>query len=79
MKYLALEPGDPLRAMFDEVPEWSGRHKLQRDVARRVCRMLLLDLRRSIGLKNASRQGRRFSSLRHWHWRPAQDHGSCGQ
>ena len=30
MEYLALEPGDPLRTMFDEVPEWSGRHKLQR-------------------------------------------------
>ena len=27
------------------VPEWSGRHNLQRDVARRICRMLLLDLR----------------------------------
>ena len=69
MKYLALEPHDPLRAMFDEVPEWSGRHKLQRDVARRVCRMLLLDLRRSIVPENGGSPGRRFSSLRHWHWR----------
>lgn len=68
MKYVALEPGDPLRTMFDEVPEWSGRYKLQRDVARRVCRMLLLDLRRSIVLKSGSSPGRRFWSLRHWHW-----------
>jgi hypothetical protein len=68
MKYLALEPGDPLRAMFDEVPEWSGRHKLQRDVARRVCRMLLLDLRRSIVHEDVGGRGRRLSPLRHWHW-----------
>jgi hypothetical protein len=66
MKYLAAEPSDPLRTMFDEVPEWSGRHRLQRGVARRVCRMLLLDLRRE--LKSAGSPGRRFSSLRHWHW-----------
>jgi hypothetical protein len=58
MAYLAREPGDPLRSMFDEVPEWSGRLESERDVARRVCRMLLLDLRH-----------RRLSSLRHWHWR----------
>ena len=69
MEYLAAEPGDPLRAMFDEVPEWSGRHNLRRDVARRVCRMLLRDLSRSIALARVGSPGRRISSLRHWHWR----------
>ena len=67
MEYLAAEPGDPLTSMFDEVPEWSGRHKLRRDVARRICRMLLLDLR-SIGRDREGSPGRRLSSLRHWHW-----------
>ena len=66
MKYLALEPADPLRTMFDEVPEWSRRHNLQRDVARRVCRMLVLDLRRSLVVGSP---GRRLSLLRRWHWR----------
>jgi len=47
MAYLALEPGDPLRAMFDEIPEWSRRHNLRREVAHRVCRMLVLDARRT--------------------------------
>ena len=69
MAYLALEPGDPLRAMFDEVPEWSRRHVLRRDVARRVCRMLLRDMRRTIVAGSAESPRRRLSSLRHWHWR----------
>ena len=69
MTYLALEPGDPLRTMFDEVPEWSRRHILRRDVARRVCRMLLRDMRRSIVVGSPESQQRRLSSLRHWHWR----------
>jgi hypothetical protein len=69
MEYLAAEPGDPLTSMFDEVPEWSGRHKLRRDPARRVCRMLLVDLGRSIALERVGSSGRRLSSLRHWHWR----------
>ena len=67
--YLAVEPSDPLTTMFDEVPEWSRRHMLRRSVARRVCRMLLRDLRRSIEV--GEREGPRgnLSSLRHWHWR----------
>ena len=69
MTYLALEPADPLRAMFDEVPEWSRRHILRREVARRVCRMLLRDMRRSIVVGSPESQERRLSSLRHWHWR----------
>jgi hypothetical protein len=68
MEYLAVEPGDPLRSMFDEVPEWSGRLESERDVARRVCRMLLLDLRRSAARGNTGHR-RRLSTLRHWHWR----------
>jgi hypothetical protein len=67
MAYLSLEPGDPLRAMFDEVPEWSRRHVLRRGVARRVCRMLLRDVRRSV--RDAKRPHGRLSSLRQWHWR----------
>jgi hypothetical protein len=43
MRYLALEPPNPLRTMFDEVPEWSMRHEFDRAVALRVCRMLLRD------------------------------------
>jgi hypothetical protein len=66
MRYLALEPGDPLGAMFDEVPEWTGRHNLEREAARRVCRMLLADLRDS-GASGG--RGRRLSALRRWHWR----------
>ena len=54
MAYFALMPSDPLRGMFDEVPEWSRRHVLQRSVARRVCRMLLRDLRRSIDVGSAA-------------------------
>ena len=68
MAYFALTPGDPLRAMFDEVPEWSRRHVLQRSVARRVCRMLLRDLRRSIDVGTAESPSGTISSLRHWHW-----------
>jgi hypothetical protein len=68
MAYLALEPRDPLTTMFDEVPEWSRRHVLRRSGARRVCRMLLRDLRRSIEVESATRQRRSLSSLRHWHW-----------
>ena len=67
--YLALEPSDPLTTMFDEVPEWSRRHVLRRRVARRVCRMLLQDLRRSIEVADAKSPRGRLSSLRHWHWR----------
>ena len=70
MAYLALEPGDRLRPMFDEVPEWSRRHGLRRDVARRVCRMLLRDMRRTIvagGTEGPPR--RRITALQHWHWR----------
>ncbi|HMK10692.1 MAG TPA: hypothetical protein VK461_03875, partial [Acidimicrobiales bacterium] len=47
--YLASTPPDPLATMFDEVPEWSHRHMQRRSVARRVCRMLLHDLRNSSG------------------------------
>ncbi len=68
MAYLALEPGDPLAPMFDEVGEWSRRHMLQRSVARRICHMLLLDLRRSIEVASAERPRQSLSSLRHWHW-----------
>ena len=67
--YLALEPSDPLTTMFDEVPEWSRRHMLRRRVARRVCRLLLQDLRRSIEVADAKSPRGRLSSLRHWHWR----------
>jgi hypothetical protein len=70
MRYVALEPADPLRTMFDEVPEWSMRHQFDRAVAPRVCRMLLRDLLRS--------RGRLFwpttwpwSTLRGWLWRAA--------
>jgi hypothetical protein len=69
MAYLALEPPDPLTSMFDEVPEWSRRHALRRPVARRVCRMLLRDLRNSIAHNRAESRRRRLSSLRGWHWR----------
>ena len=68
MAYLALEPSDPLMTMFDEVPEWSRRHMLRRDVARRVSRMLLRDLGRSIEVGGAESPRRRLSTLRHWHW-----------
>ncbi|RPI10217.1 MAG: hypothetical protein EHM63_03460 [Actinobacteria bacterium] len=68
MAYLALEPGDPLITMFDEVPEWSRRHMLRRSVARRVCRMLLRDLRRSIAAGSATHPRRSLSALRHWQW-----------
>jgi hypothetical protein len=69
MTYLALEPGDPLRHMFDEVPEWTARHRLRRDVGRRVCRMLVLDLRRSVARNGAGGPSGSVASLRHWHWR----------
>ncbi len=68
MAYLAVEPPDPLTTMFDEVPEWSRRHMLRRSVARRVCRMLLSDLRGSIELASAESPLRNLSSLRDWHW-----------
>jgi hypothetical protein len=55
--------------MFDEVPEWSRRHALRRPVARRVCRMLLHDLRDSIADNRAESRRRRLSSLRRWQWR----------
>ena len=61
MAYLALEPADPLTTMFDEVAEWSRRHMLRRSVARRVCRMLLWDLRRSI---EVGRAGARVATSR---------------
>ena len=75
MRFVALEPADPLVTMFDEVPEWSMRHQLDRAVALRVCRMLLRDLGHSIGLT----RGRRFlwpstwpwNVLRGWLWRAA--------
>jgi hypothetical protein len=66
MRYLALEPSDPLESMFDEVPEWTGRRNLERDAARRICRMLLFDLRDSSA---SGGRGRRLSTLRRWHWR----------
>jgi hypothetical protein len=66
--HLAVEPNDPLTTMFDEVPEWSRRHMLRRSVARRVCRMLLRDLRRSIEVGRAESPRGSFASLRHWHW-----------
>jgi hypothetical protein len=69
MAYLALEPADPLATMFDEVPEWSRRQMLRHTVARRVCRMLLRDLRGSIEVASAESPRDRLSSLRHWHWR----------
>ena len=69
MKYLALEPDDPVRTMFEEVPEWSGRHRLQRGVARRMFRMLLRDLRGSIAVESVGGPRRLASLLRHWHWR----------
>ena len=72
MAYLAVEPNDPLTTMFDEVPEWSRRHMLRRSVARRVCRMLLRDLRRSIEVGRAESPRGSLSSLRHWHWSSAQ-------
>jgi hypothetical protein len=62
MRFLGLEPSDPLRTMFDEVPEWSGRHSLQRDASRRICRLLTLDLRA------AGASSGRVSRLREWHW-----------
>jgi hypothetical protein len=65
MAYLALEPGDRLTTMFDEVPEWSRRHAFRRTVALRVCRMLLHDLR----VERAERSGGLWSASR-WHWRP---------
>jgi hypothetical protein len=69
MRYLALEPSDPLETMFDEVPEWSARHNLERNVARRICRMLLLDLRDLSARGGATGGGgRKLSTLRHWHW-----------
>jgi hypothetical protein len=52
--------------MFDEVPEWSGRYSLERDVARRICRMLSFDLR---DVSASGGRGRRLSDLRRWHWR----------
>ena len=69
MAYLALEPRDPLTTMFDEVGEWSRRHMLRRSVARRVCRMMLRDLRRSIEVGGDDSERRGLSSLRDWHWR----------
>jgi hypothetical protein len=79
MRYAALEPADPLVTMFDEVPEWSMRHQLDRAVALRVCRMLLRDLQRSIGLRSAGSLGPRslwpstwpWNVLRGWLWRAA--------
>ena len=79
MRYVALEPADPLRTMFDEVPEWSMRHEFDRVVALRVCRMLLRDLGRSIGLRRPGSLGQRllwprawpWSTLRGWLWRAA--------
>ncbi len=62
MRFLGLEPSDPLRTMFDEVPEWSGRHSLQRDASRRICRLLTRDLRA------AGASSGRVSRLREWHW-----------
>jgi hypothetical protein len=84
MRWVALEPADPLGTMFDEVPEWSRRHQLDRAVALRVCRMLLRDLRRSIVLRRAGSLGRRlmwpwtwpWSALRVWLWRAAVGHSS---
>jgi hypothetical protein len=69
MAYLALEPPDPLRPMFDEVPEWSRRHMLRRSVARRVCRMLLRDLRGSPSGGGPESRRERLSALRHRPWR----------
>jgi hypothetical protein len=69
MRYLASEPDDPSRTMFEEVPEWSRRHNLERDVARRICRMLLLDLRRSTAVETLRGPVRLFTLLRHWHWK----------
>ncbi len=65
MAYLALDPGDPLHPMFDEIPEWSGRHKLRPRVARRICRILLRDLAQV----PATRPAELLSATRHWHWR----------
>jgi hypothetical protein len=68
MAYLALEPSDPLATMFDEVPEWSRRHMLRRDVARRVASMLLRDLQTGIKAMRATSTQGTLMSLRHWHW-----------
>jgi hypothetical protein len=65
MRYHALDPSDPLEAMFEEVTEWSRRHDLEREAARRICRMLLSDLR---DLSASGGPGRRLSALRRWHW-----------
>jgi hypothetical protein len=62
MRYLALEPPDPLAAMFAEVPEWFMRH-VDRAAALRVCRMMIRDLRRSIGPNWP------WNVLRGWLWR----------
>jgi hypothetical protein len=78
MRYVALEPADPLVTMFDEVPEWSMRHQLDRAVALRVCRMLLRDLRHSISLTSGG-PGQPllwpstwpWNVLRGWLWRAA--------
>jgi len=59
MRYLAQD--DPLTTMFDEVSEWSRRHMLRRSAARRICRMLLWDLRQSI-------EPGRLPSREQWHW-----------
>jgi GT2 family glycosyltransferase len=68
MRYLALEPPDPLVPMFEEVPEWSSRLNFRREVARRMCFMLLRNLRYTILLRR--RQGWRRSDSPHFaHWR----------
>ncbi len=70
MRYVALEPADPLRIMFDEVPEWSMRRQFDRAVALRVCRMLLRDLRRS-RQRLLWPSSWPWSTLRGWLWRAA--------
>ncbi len=69
MKYHAQQPRDPLEPMFEEVPEWSGRHNFRRDVARRMRRVLFHDLREITNTADVSGPGEWFSRLRRWHWR----------
>jgi hypothetical protein len=54
--------------MFDEVPEWSTRYTLRRDAARHICRLLLVDLRRTMGGAEGRTARRRIWALRWWQW-----------
>ena len=68
MAYLALEPSDPLRTMFDEVPEWS---RPPHAASRRCTPGLPHAAARPGPFDGGRERGRprgRLSSLRHWHW-----------